>query len=58
MLDYKRKTLILEVVSDKVLNLKPHRRVRELVVPESYKTSSEALYKVLLSVFIQFVDMT
>lgn len=35
----------IEVVSDKVLNLKPHRRVRELVVPESYKTSSEALYK-------------
>lgn len=47
MFDRKRKTLILEIVTDKELNLKPNKRVRELVVPESYKTSSGALYKVL-----------
>lgn len=36
----------IEVVSDKPIGLAPHRRIREVVVPSSYKTSSGALFKV------------
>lgn len=40
---------IIEVVTDKVVNLEKHPRVRELVVPPDYKTKTGALYKVRLS---------
>lgn len=36
---------MIEVVTDKVLNLPKHRRVREVVVPSEYKTKSGALFK-------------
>lgn len=36
---------ILEVVTDKPIGLPVHRRIRELVVPPSYKTKSGALFK-------------
>lgn len=36
---------IIEVVTDKPVNLAPHRRVREIVVPSHYKTPSGALFK-------------
>lgn len=36
---------LIEVVTDKPLNLAPHRRVREVVVPSTYKTRSGALFK-------------
>lgn len=35
----------IEVVSDKPIGLTPHRRIREVVVPTSYRTSSGALFK-------------
>ncbi|XP_011643987.1 beta-1,4-mannosyltransferase egh [Pogonomyrmex barbatus] len=35
----------IEVVSDKPIGLTPHRRVREVVVPPNYRTSSGALFK-------------
>lgn len=35
----------IEVVSDKPVGLTPHRRVREVVVPPNYRTSSGALFK-------------
>lgn len=35
----------IEVVSDKPIGLMPHRRVRELVVPSTYRTKSGALFK-------------
>ena len=36
---------IFEVVTDKALNLPPNARVREIVVPNGYRTKSGALYK-------------
>lgn len=36
---------MIEVVSDKSIDLKPQRRIREIVVPASYRTSSGALFK-------------
>ncbi|XP_076277360.1 beta-1,4-mannosyltransferase egh isoform X1 [Lasioglossum baleicum] len=35
----------IEVVSDKPIGLCPHRRIREVVVPPNYRTSSGALFK-------------
>lgn len=35
----------IEVVSDKPVGLIPHRRVREVIVPSNYHTSSGALFK-------------
>ncbi|XP_076224499.1 beta-1,4-mannosyltransferase egh isoform X2 [Nomia melanderi] len=35
----------IEVVSDKPIGLSPHRRIREVVVPQDYRTSSGALFK-------------
>lgn len=35
----------IEVVSDKPIGLMPHRRIREVVVPENYRASSGALFK-------------
>ncbi|XP_076750523.1 beta-1,4-mannosyltransferase egh [Xylocopa sonorina] len=35
----------IEVVSDKPIGLFPHRRIREIVVPPNYCTSSGALFK-------------
>ncbi|XP_015124932.1 beta-1,4-mannosyltransferase egh [Diachasma alloeum] len=35
----------IEVVSDKPIGLSPHRRIREVVVPSNYRTSSGALFK-------------
>lgn len=35
----------IEVVSDKPIGLAPHRRIREVVVPPNYRTSSGALFK-------------
>ncbi|KAK0159790.1 hypothetical protein PV327_010865 [Microctonus hyperodae] len=34
-----------EIVSDKPINLTPHRRIRELTVPINYRTKSGALFK-------------
>lgn len=36
---------IIEVVTDKAVGLTPHRRVREVVVPPSYRPKSGALFK-------------
>ncbi|XP_054263608.1 beta-1,4-mannosyltransferase egh [Macrosteles quadrilineatus] len=36
---------LIEVVTDKPINLPVHRRTREVVVPPSYKTKSGALFK-------------
>ena len=36
---------IIEVVTDKALNLTRHSRVREIVVPTSYKTKTNSKYK-------------
>ncbi|CAH1183805.1 unnamed protein product [Ceutorhynchus assimilis] len=36
---------LIEVVSDKSIGLESHRRIRELVVPKDYQTSSGALFK-------------
>ncbi|XP_050672676.1 beta-1,4-mannosyltransferase egh-like [Leptidea sinapis] len=36
---------IIEVVTDKALNLPKHTRIREVVVPPEYKTKSGALFK-------------
>lgn len=36
---------LIEVVTDKAVGLEPHRRVRELVVPSDYQTSTGALFK-------------
>lgn len=36
---------LIEVVSDKPINLPQHRRVREIVVPTSYRPRSGALFK-------------
>lgn len=36
---------MIEVVSDKPIGIEPHRRIRELVVPLDYQTSTGALFK-------------
>lgn len=36
---------LIEVVTDKPINLPKHRRIREVVVPRSYRTKSGALFK-------------
>ncbi|XP_019876003.1 beta-1,4-mannosyltransferase egh [Aethina tumida] len=36
---------MIEVVTDKPINLENHRRVREIVVPPTYKTKTGALFK-------------
>lgn len=36
---------LIEVVTDKAVNLTAHQRVREVVVPTSYRTKSGALFK-------------
>lgn len=36
---------MIEVVTDKMINLPKHRRVREVVVPAKYKTKTGALFK-------------
>lgn len=36
---------MIEVVTDKAINLPKHRRVREVIVPPEYKTKSGALFK-------------
>ncbi len=36
---------LIEVVTDKAIGLQSHRRIREIVVPSSYKPKSGALYK-------------
>ena len=40
---------IIEVVSDKVLNLPKHPRIREVIVPAEYKSKSGTLYKVIIA---------
>lgn len=36
---------LIEVVTDKPINLAKHRRIREVVVPHNYRTKSGALFK-------------
>lgn len=36
---------LIEVVTDKPINLAKHRRIREVVVPRNYRTKSGALFK-------------
>lgn len=44
-IDLGMENFMIEVVTDKALNLPKHRRVREVVVPSEYKTKSGALFK-------------
>lgn len=44
-LDTGLENFLIEVVTDKALNLANHRRIREVVVPKDYKTKSGALFK-------------
>lgn len=44
-LDTGLENFIIEVVTDKAVNLPKHRRIREVVVPTAYKPKSGALYK-------------
>lgn len=44
-LDTGLENFLVEVVTDKALNLANHRRIREVVVPKDYKTKSGALFK-------------
>lgn len=44
-LDAGLENFLIEVVSDKPIRLDQHRRVREVVVPSEYHTSSGALFK-------------
>ncbi|GAB0094502.1 Beta-1,4-mannosyltransferase egh [Sergentomyia squamirostris] len=44
-LDTGLENFLIEVVTDKPLNLPKHRRIREIVVPKAYKTKSGALFK-------------
>lgn len=44
-IDAGMENFMIEVVTDKALNLPTHRRVREVVVPHEYKTKSGALFK-------------
>lgn len=43
--DVGMENFMIEVVSDKAINLPKHRRVREVVVPSEYKTKTGALFK-------------
>ena len=42
---------IIEVVTDRPINLVKHPRIREVVVPPDYRTKSGALFKVILDLF-------
>ncbi|CAH4033346.1 unnamed protein product [Pieris brassicae] len=44
-LDVGLENFIIEVVTDKAINLASHRSVREVVVPADYKTKTGALFK-------------
>lgn len=44
-LDVGMENFIVEVVTDKAINLPNHRRVREVVIPGDYKTKTGALFK-------------
>lgn len=44
-LDTGLENFLIEVVTDKPLNLTKHRRIREVVVPKDYKTKTGALFK-------------
>lgn len=44
-LDTGLENFLIEVVTDKPINLAKHRRIREIVVPPHYKTKSGALFK-------------
>lgn len=44
-LDSGLENFLIEVVTDKLIGLESHRRVREIVVPPSYRTKSGALFK-------------
>ncbi|KAG5683469.1 hypothetical protein PVAND_012747 [Polypedilum vanderplanki] len=44
-LDTGLENFLIEVVTDKAVNLPKHRRIREIVVPKDYKTKSGALFK-------------
>lgn len=43
--DVGMENFMIEVVTDKAINLPKHRRVREVVVPAEYKTRTGALFK-------------
>ncbi|XP_026326570.1 beta-1,4-mannosyltransferase egh [Hyposmocoma kahamanoa] len=43
--DVGMENFMIEVVTDKAINLPTHRRVREVVVPAEYKTKTGALFK-------------
>lgn len=44
-LDTGLENFLIEVVTDKPLNIPKHRRIREIVVPKDYKTKTGALFK-------------
>lgn len=44
-LDTGLENFLVEVVTDKAVNLAHHRRIREIVVPKEYKTRTGALFK-------------
>lgn len=44
-IDVGMENFMIEVVTDKAINLPTHRRVREVVVPIEYKTKTGALFK-------------
>ncbi|KAI9581715.1 hypothetical protein GQX74_010032 [Glossina fuscipes] len=44
-LDTGLENFLIEVVTDKAVNLAHHRRIREIVVPKEYKTRTGALFK-------------
>lgn len=44
-IDVGLENFMIEVVTDKAINLPKHRRVREVVVPAEYKTKTGALFK-------------
>lgn len=44
-LDTGLENFLVEVVTDKPVNLQKHRRTREIVVPKDYKTKTGALFK-------------
>ncbi|CAD7089879.1 unnamed protein product [Hermetia illucens] len=44
-LDTGLENFLIEVVTDKPVNLTKHRRIREVVVPKNYKTKTGALFK-------------
>lgn len=44
-LDTGLENFLVEVVTDKPINMTKHRRIREIVVPKDYKTKTGALFK-------------